>query len=67
MNNLPLLQVEIFSDGIRELWKHVKSPEMVRIAIENYCTQAKESGKLLSLVRSLKAGLSISFMQLQQA
>ena len=44
MNNLPLLQVEIFSDGIRELWKHVKSPEMVRIAIENYCTQAKESG-----------------------
>ncbi len=44
MNNLPLLQEEIFSDGIRELWKHEKSPEMVRIAIENYCTQAKESG-----------------------
>ena len=70
MNNLPLLLEEIFSDGIRELWKHEKSPEMVRIAIENYYTQAKESGieQIIKFSEKLKSwteyiGLNTSILE----
>lgn len=42
--NEPLLQVEIFSDNIRDLWHKGGTPENVKTAIENFCKEAEQTG-----------------------
>lgn len=54
--NAPLATVAIMGDSLRELWHTARDPEKVRVAIDNWASQAEASGlaPLMRFGRKLK-------------